>query len=62
MFDFTHPWYRPLSRRIGVVLACAVWFALELWMQAPFWIALSGAAAAYTLWKLILAFPPDQRD
>lgn len=60
MFDFTHPWYQPLSHRIGVVLVCAIWFAMELWMQGPFWMALSGAATGFTFWKLILTFPSSR--
>lgn len=62
MFDFSHPWYQPLGRRIGVVVICAVWFAMELWMQSPFWMILAGSATGFTFWKLILSFKPHSKD
>ena len=62
MFDFTHPWYVPLYRRIGVVLVCALWFGMEAWTQNPFWMILAAAATALTVWKLLLTFPQTPKD
>ena len=62
MFDFSHPWYQPLGRRIAVVLICAIWFGVELWSQNPFWYVLSGALTAFTGWKLLLAWPDKPKE
>lgn len=62
MFDFSHPWYQPLARRIGVVVVCAVWFGMELWMQSPFWMILTGALTSFTGWKLLLAWPDQPKE
>lgn len=62
MFDFSHPWYQPLGRRIGVVVVCAFWFGMELWMQSPFWYILTGALTVFTGWRLLLAWPPKPKE
>ena len=62
MFDFTQPWYQPLYRRIGVVLVCAILFAMDAWSGNPFWMILFAAATVFTFWTLILTFPPKPKD
>ena len=62
MFDFSHPWYQPLSRRIGVVVVCMLWFGMEAWSENPFWMILSGAVTALTVWKLLMTFPPAPKE
>lgn len=62
MFDFTQPWYRPLYRRICVVLACVLWFGMEAYMMSPLWMILTGALTGLTLWKLLLAFPKAPKE
>ena len=51
-----HPWLKPLSRRVGVVIACLAWLGFEattdpggLW----FWLALG--ATAYAIWDFFLS-------
>lgn len=62
MFDFSHPWYQPLSRRIGTVVVAALWFGMEAWSLNPFWMILSGAVTALTAWKLLLAWPSAPKE
>lgn len=62
MFDFSHPWYQPLSRRIGVVLVCTIWLGMEVYMNSPFWMMLAGAATGLTVWKLLLTFPATPKE
>lgn len=59
MFDFSHPWYRPLYRRIGVVLVCLILFAMDAWSGHTFWMILFAVATGFTTWKLLIAFPPQ---
>ena len=51
-----HPWLKPLSRRVGVAIACGLWLGFEtcydpggLW----FWLALG--ATAYVIWDFFLS-------
>ncbi|WP_226782994.1 DUF4175 domain-containing protein [Oceaniglobus trochenteri] len=50
MFNFDHPFYRPLWRRIVIVGVCFGWALFELWQGAPFWAVIFaglGALCAY---------------
>jgi hypothetical protein len=51
-----HPWLKPLSRRIGVALACALWLGFEAYYDMGglwFWLALG--ATAYAIWDFFLS-------
>ncbi len=52
-----HPWFRPLWRRVAVVVFCAVWAAFELYSGEPFWATIFGGMAAYALWVYIIKYP-----
>ena len=55
-----HPFYRPLWRRIVIVLIVAAWFASEIWRGSDgLWVALSGAMLAYAVWTFLIGFPKD---
>jgi hypothetical protein len=62
-----HPWLKPLSRRVAVVIACLAWLGFEAYYDIGglwFWLAL--CATAYASWEFFLsgnyraaAKPPD---
>ena len=52
-----HPWFRPLWRRVAVVVFCAVWAAFELYSGEAFWATIFGGMAAYALWVYIIKYP-----
>ena len=39
LFDFDHPFFLPLWRRIAIVLVCLCWGGVELMRGAPIWAA-----------------------
>ena len=64
LFDFNHPFFIPLWRRVLVVAACLGWAVFELIGGNPFWAILFGAiglAAAYGFFINFNPRPPDGR-
>ncbi len=59
IIDPKHPFYRPLWVRLLVVVACAVWFAVELMIGSPFFMVIMGALTVYTAIVLIIRFPKN---
>jgi len=54
-------WFRPLWRRVAVVLFLAVWLGWELlWSGEMFWALLVAAALAYSLYNFFYAFPKEE--
>jgi len=49
--------FRPLWRRIAVVVVCTVWAGLELWHGDVTWIAIAVGFTAYAIWAFLLRFP-----
>ena len=51
-----HPWLKPLSRRVGVIIACLLWLGFETYYDPGglwFWLALG--ATAYVIWDFFLS-------
>jgi len=56
-------WFRPLWRRVAVIVFLAIWCAWELlWTQDQFWAFLVGAALIYSLYNFFYAFPKEEPD
>lgn len=54
-------WFRPLWRRVVVVVFLAIWLAWEvLYTKEQLWMVLVGAALAYALYNFFYAFPKDE--
>ena len=54
-------WFRPLWRRVAVVVFLTAWLAWELlWSKDTFWALLVGAALAYSLYNFFYAFPKEE--
>ncbi|WP_449396197.1 hypothetical protein [Devosia riboflavina] len=54
-------WFRPLWRRVAVVVFLTVWLAWEaIWTKETLWIVLVGAALAYALYNFFYAFPKEE--
>ena len=58
--DNRHPFFRPLWRRVLVVLACLVWGALEFAIGTPFWGTIAIGLALYGVWALFIAYEADE--
>ncbi|WIY54006.1 hypothetical protein O9Z70_05615 [Devosia sp. YIM 151766] len=56
-------WFRPLWRRVAVVLFLAAWLVWEvLFTGEQLWMILVGAALAYALYNFFYAFPKENSD
>jgi len=54
-------WFRPVWRRVAVVVFLTAWLGWELlWSRDTFWALLVGAALAYSLYNFFYAFPKEE--
>jgi hypothetical protein len=68
MKDAQHPFFRPLWRRIAIVVVCLGWAGLEFWSSQPFWGTIALGMAGYGAWSFLLNYkepaepapPPDK--
>ncbi|MAY63485.1 MAG: hypothetical protein CML29_14880 [Rhizobiales bacterium] len=60
LFDFNHPFFKPLWIRILVTGACLVWGVFEFMTGAPFWGVLFCGLGAMAAYGLFVTFDPDQ--
>ena len=58
MKDAEHPFFRPLWRRIGLVVFCAGWAAFEFWNGESFWGTLAAGMAAYAAGVFLINYKP----
>jgi hypothetical protein len=60
IIDESHPFYKPLWRRVALVGVLAGWTAFEVFYAEPsFWIVVAGALFAYTTWIFLISWPKD---
>jgi hypothetical protein len=62
LFDFNHPFFRPLWIRVLVVALCLGWAAFELLSGNPFWAILFGGIGAAAFWGFFVNFNPREPD
>ena len=56
-----HPFYKPLWRRVVIVLVIAVWFGFELYMGGGgLWLALAAGSLGYAVYTFFLTWPKDE--
>ncbi len=56
LIDPTHPFFKPLWRRILTVVLPAAWGLMELWNNALGWAILFLAASAYAAYELLIMY------
>ena len=52
-----HPFYRPLWRRVAIVLTTVIWAGVELYARDRFWAPIAIAACAYSVWAFLIIYP-----
>ncbi len=65
MFDFDHPFFRPLWIRVAMVTVCLGWAILELFTGSPGWAILFGGAGLYAGYGFFIASrneSPEEED
>jgi hypothetical protein len=58
LFDFDHPFFRPLWIRAAIVVVCLVWAALEIAVGAHAWAMLFGGIGVYAAYRFFVTFNP----
>lgn len=61
LFDFDHPFFRPLWLRVVVVLLCLVWAAFEIATGSAGWAMLFGSVGLYAGYRLFFVFEPRDK-
>lgn len=62
LFDFNHPFFKPLWIRIAVVSVAALWGIFEFTNGATFWGVLFVALAAVAFHGLFITFAPREPE
>lgn len=61
--DSEHPFFRPLWRRIAVLVVCLVWAAIEFVGGASTWGVIALIFATYAVWQFFFRYtPPTEPD
>jgi hypothetical protein len=56
-----HPFYKPLWRRVMIVVVTAVWAGVEAFvLHDGFWTVLAGGFLAYSVWAFLITFPKEK--
>ena len=56
LLDPTHPFFKPLWRRVLTVVLPALWGGVEVWNQAWGWAIMFLGAAAYAAYELFIIY------
>jgi hypothetical protein len=57
IIDESHPFYKPLWRRLALVGVLAGWTAFEVfYTQQPLWMLVAGALLVYAAWILLITW------
>ncbi|MFK7892518.1 MAG: hypothetical protein AB8B63_16990 [Granulosicoccus sp.] len=56
MFDFEHPWFRPLWRRVLTTGIAVGWGSFEMFLGNSGWGTIFLALGAYTGYKLLVTY------
>lgn len=62
LIDVQHSFFRPLWRRVAVVVICLGWAMYELATGSPFFAILFGAVGLYCVHQFFIAFAPKDPE
>ncbi|WP_198666173.1 DUF3329 domain-containing protein [Tropicimonas sp. IMCC34043] len=62
MFDFSHPFYRPLWIRILIVAVTLGWGLVEILFGEMVWAIIVLAIAGVSIWGLFVTFDPGKPE
>jgi hypothetical protein len=61
--DTGHPFYRPLGRRIAIVVATAIWAAIEtFYAGSALWSVIALATFLYSAWAFLITYKPPSES
>ena len=62
LFDFNHPFFRPLWLRIAIVALCLLWAMVEASTGGGMWAVLFTAIGLYAAYGFFVTFNPREPD
>ena len=62
LFDVQHPFFRPLWRRVAVVVISLGWAVVEIFNGSLFFAGLFAAAGLYCAHQFFIAFDPKDPE
>ena len=62
LFDFNHPFFRPLWLRILIVAVCLLWAMFEASTGQMMWAILFGAIGLYAAYGFFVTFNPREPE
>ena len=62
LFDFNHPFFRPLWLRILIVAVCLIWAVVEAGTGGGMWAVLFTAIGLYAGYGFFVTFNPREPD
>ncbi|WP_136441012.1 hypothetical protein [Pacificoceanicola onchidii] len=62
LLDVQHPFFRPLWRRIVIVVVALGWALIELALGNGLWALVFGAIGVYCAHQFFVAFDPQEPD
>jgi hypothetical protein len=62
MKDIDHPFFRPLWRRVALVVMCVAWAAMEFYGGSRNWSMIALGFAAYAAWQFLWMYKPPADD
>lgn len=58
LLDLSHPFFKPLWRRIAIVATCVIWTGVEFYYGTPMWGMLFAGLGALCIWQFFFDFNP----
>lgn len=56
-----HPFYKPLWRRVVIVLTIVAWLGFEIYQSnSGLWMAIAAGILAYAVYTFFIAWPKDE--
>lgn len=56
-----HPFYKPLWRRVVIVLTIVAWLGFEIYQRSSgLWMAIAAGTLAYAVYTFFIAWPKDE--
>lgn len=62
LLDVQHPFFRPVWRRVAIVVLCLGWAAFEFMTASPFFGVLFGGIGVYCGYQFFFAFAPEDPE
>jgi hypothetical protein len=56
------PFFKPLWRRVAIIVAVVIWAGLELYAENQTWAIIAGLLVIYGVWSLFLTYKTEDDE